>query len=492
MPAELPRNRLGFAQWLLRPEHPLTARVTVNRFWQEVFGTGLVKTTEDFGVNGEMPVASGIARLAGGRVPRVGLGREAALPPDGHLGRLSAVGRGHAREARTRSAEPLALARPAVPHGRRDGPRLCPGGQRPAGGEDRRAERQAVSARRRVGGGGHVGSNTRDYQRDSGENLYRRSMYTFWKRAAPPASMESSTPPRREVCTVRRERTNTPLQALVTLNDPQFVEAARHLAETTLKEGGDNDREPPRLHRPAAAGPAACGRRRCRSCEGSLDDLLKHYQADPDEAKKLLDGRRVDGRPEARSAHAGRLDDADQRIDEPGRSVEQVDAQLESRACDRSDDRIRRLRSDCEIATRQFLRPRRECRSARRALAVARRPAPLGAAAGAGRPQADRAAPLGPHFPGKAKHVIYLHMVGGPSQMDLYDYKPKMDDWYDKDLPDSIRKGQRLTTMTAARRGSPSRRRNTSSPSTARAACGSASCCRRRPRWSTTCASSAA
>ena len=157
MPADLPRNRLGFAHWLLRPEHPLTARVTVNRFWQEVFGTGLVKTTEDFGVNGETPVNPGVARLAGGRFPRVGLGREAVVPLDGHVGRLSAVGRGDAREARTRPAEPLALARPALPHGRRDGPRLCPGGQRPAGGEDRRAERAALSARRRLGGGGHAG-----------------------------------------------------------------------------------------------------------------------------------------------------------------------------------------------------------------------------------------------------------------------------------------------------------------------------------------------
>jgi hypothetical protein len=83
-------------------------------------------------------------------------------------------------------------------------------------------------------------SNTRDYKPDTGENLYRRSMYTFWKRAAPPASMDVFNAPTRETCVTRRERTDTPLQALVTLNDPQFVEAARHLAESALTKC-DND-----------------------------------------------------------------------------------------------------------------------------------------------------------------------------------------------------------------------------------------------------------
>src|SRR6185436_13979254 len=120
-----------------------------------------------------------------------------------------------------------------------------------------------------------------------GENLYRRSMYTFWKRSAPPASMEIFGAPNRETCTVRRERTNTPLQALVTLNDVQFVEAARHLAQTTLKSGGNKDEERLEfvakriLSRPFRS-------EELPVVQASLADLLKFYQGHGDDAKKLI------------------------------------------------------------------------------------------------------------------------------------------------------------------------------------------------------------
>jgi hypothetical protein len=132
-----------------------------------------------------------------------------------------------------------------------------------------------------------IGSNTRDYRRDGGESLYRRSMYTFWKRAAPPASLDIFNAPNRETCAVRRERTNTPLQALVTLNDEQYVEAARHLAQRAIKEGGGTFDGRLRtiglrlLARPFRAEELSVIR-------NSLDELLAHYKAHPDDAKKLL------------------------------------------------------------------------------------------------------------------------------------------------------------------------------------------------------------
>jgi hypothetical protein len=125
--------------------------------------------------------------------------------------------------------------------------------------------------------------NTREYVQDHGENLYRRSVYTFWKRQAAPASLEIFNAPSREVCTVRRERTDTPLQALVTLNDPQFVEAARILAQNALQNKKDVfDFMAERL----LARPLTNDERKIISA--NADDLLAHYQAKPKEATQLL------------------------------------------------------------------------------------------------------------------------------------------------------------------------------------------------------------
>jgi hypothetical protein len=237
-PADLPRNRLGFAQWLVRPEHPLTARVTINRFWQEVFGQGLVRTAGDFGVSGELPShpelldwlavefrESGwdVKRLLKLMVTSAAYRQSAATTPeklekdpDNRL-----LSRGPRYRMDAEMVRDYALFASGVLSPQMGGPSVKP--YQPPG------VWEAVAM---------IGSNTRDYQQDSGDALYRRSLYTFWKRSAPPASMDIFNAPNREHCVMARERTNTPLQALVTLNDPQFVEAARQLAQAAIKQAG--------------------------------------------------------------------------------------------------------------------------------------------------------------------------------------------------------------------------------------------------------------
>jgi hypothetical protein len=287
MPSDLPKNRLGYARWLMRPENPLTARVTVNRFWQELFGTGIVRTSGDFGVMGELPshpeLLNWLAvefRDDGWNVKKFfkllvtsATYRQAAVTTPAKLEK-DAKNRLLSRGARFRmDAEMVrdyALASSGLLVRKLGGPSVRP--YQPDG------VWEAVAM---------IGSNTRDYKRDQGDSLYRRSMYTFWKRAAPPASMEIFNAPTRETCTVGRERTNTPLQALVTLNDPQFVEAARFLAQIALKKGGDKfdgriDIVAKRLLARPLRGEES------KVVQESLNELLDHYKAHPADAKKLI------------------------------------------------------------------------------------------------------------------------------------------------------------------------------------------------------------
>ena len=287
MPEGLPRNRLGFAQWLLLPEHPLTARVTVNRFWQEVFGTGLVRTAGDFGVAGELPVNQELLdwlavdfRENGWDVKRFfkllvmssTYRQSAQVTPEKRekdpQNRL--LSRGPRFRMDAEMVRDYALAASGLLVEKIGGPSVKP--YQPDG------VWEAVAM---------IGSNTRDYRADAGPNLYRRSMYTFWKRSAPPASMEIFNAPSRELCTVRRERTNTPLQALVTLNDPQFVEAARVLAARALKDGGTTTESrigfltSRILSRPFTPAELAIARE-------SLAGLLEYYQQHPEDAARVL------------------------------------------------------------------------------------------------------------------------------------------------------------------------------------------------------------
>ncbi len=264
-PADLPRNRLGFAKWLLRPEHPLTARVTVNRYWSELFGVGLVKTAGDFGVTGELPSHPELLdwlavefRESGWDVKKFfklmvmsATYRQSAditkekleKDPENRL-----LSRGPRFRMDAEMVRDYALAASGLLSNKIGGPSVKP--YQPPG------VWEAVAM---------IGSNTRDYKQDTGEALYRRSMYTFWKRAAPPASMDIFNAPTRETCTMVRERTNTPLQALVTLNDPQFVESARTLAQHAIDSSGEVDRRLDFLAERLLARPPAAGRNRDRT-----------------------------------------------------------------------------------------------------------------------------------------------------------------------------------------------------------------------------------
>ena len=287
MPDDLPRNRLGLANWLLRPEHPLTARVTVNRFWQEVFGTGIVRTAGDFGVTGELPSNQDLLdwlavefRETGWDVQRFfrllvtsSTYRQSAAATPEKLEKDPSnrfLSRGPRFRMDAEMVRDYALAASGLLSSKIGGSSVKP--YQPEG------VWEAVAM---------PGSNTRNYKQDSGENLYRRSMYTFWKRSAPPASMDIFNAPSRETCTVRRERTNTPLQALVTLNDPQFVEAARKLAELTLKAGGSTPDD--RLAFLSARLLARPFRSEERQVIGaSLAELTGYYEAHPADAQALI------------------------------------------------------------------------------------------------------------------------------------------------------------------------------------------------------------
>lgn len=237
-PKDAPRNRLGFAEWLLQPEHPLTARVTVNRFWQEIFGMGLVRTTGDLGVSGEIPINQDLLdwlavefREGGWDVKKLvklivmsATYRQSAIMTPEKLEKDPAnrlLSRGPRFRMDAEMVRDYALEVSGLLVSTIGGPSVKP--YQPEGVWESIAM---------------TGSTTSRYVQDTGDNLYRRSLYTFIKRMAPPASLDIFNSPNREQCTVRRERTNTPLQALVTLNDVQFVEAARRLAENTLKQGG--------------------------------------------------------------------------------------------------------------------------------------------------------------------------------------------------------------------------------------------------------------
>jgi hypothetical protein len=287
-PADAPKNRLGLARWFLQPQHPLTARVVVNRFWAQLFGVGLVKTVEDFGTQGEWPSHPEVLdTLARDFVDRGWDVKDFFL---------KVVTSSTYRQ--TSDASPELYARDPENRLLARGPRVR------LTSEQIRDQALAVSGllAEKLGG-----PSVRPYQPESlykgivvdapypsttwdlgkGDELYRRSLYTFWKRTVPHPAMLTFDSPDREFCSARRSRTNTPLQALVLWNETGYLESSRKLGERMLKEGGPDD-----ASRAAFAFRLATGRAplpaETEVLTRTYAQLRADYAARPEDAAKLI------------------------------------------------------------------------------------------------------------------------------------------------------------------------------------------------------------
>jgi mono/diheme cytochrome c family protein len=286
LPDGAPMNRLGLAKWIVKPDNPLTARVAVNRFWEKFFGVGIVKTSENLGSQADWPshpelldwLATEFVRLGWDMkaiqkemVMSAAYRQGAAVTPDlverDPENRLLARGPRFRLQAEIIRDQAMAVAGLLVE--KLGGPSVRP--YQPDGIWDEI----------------NVYGNLRNYKHDTGDDLHRRSLYTIWKRTSAPPGMTIFDMPSREVCTVRRSRTNTPLQALALMNDVTYVEASRALAQRMLREGGPTpeDRIAWAFRTATARTPDAD---EVAILSRGLAQRIKRYQADPAAAKKLL------------------------------------------------------------------------------------------------------------------------------------------------------------------------------------------------------------
>jgi mono/diheme cytochrome c family protein len=286
MPKNAPGNRLGMAQWLTDPAHPLTARVAVNRYWSMFFGRGIVPTVEDFGTRGAWPshpdlldwlardfvdhgwdIKRTIKQLLMSATYRQSThvsGLKQELDPENTL-----LSRGPRRRHQGEFIRDSTLMLAGILNEKVGGPSVKP--------------YQPPRIWNEVSLDGNL-----KYQRDKGQKLYRRSMYTYWKRSAPMPNMMAFDAPTREKCVIQRQVTNTPLQALVTMNDEQFIEATRLFAERIIREGG-NAFESRLNHAFMLASARPADTLRQQVLRKFHDRQLAIYQSDSDRAKALLE-----------------------------------------------------------------------------------------------------------------------------------------------------------------------------------------------------------
>jgi len=286
MEPEAPRDRLGLARWIMSRQDPLVARVTVNRLWAQLFGTGIVETTEDFGVMGARPTDQDLLdwlavefmdsgwnfrQIVKTMIMSAAYRQSEAISPE----KLEKdpqnrwLSRGPHVRLDAEEIRDQALAASGLLVNTVGGPPVKP--YQPEGVWEAVAMEQ---------------SDTRVYKQDTGPALYRRSLYMYWKRTAPPPNMEILNAPSRETFCTRRERTDTPLQALVTLNDTQFVEAARHLAARAIVSSMTFDSRLDKITEPLLGRPLVPGERAfIRKME---QHFFTRYQEHPAEARELL------------------------------------------------------------------------------------------------------------------------------------------------------------------------------------------------------------
>ncbi len=289
MAEESPRNRLGLARWLVDPAHPLTARVTANRIWQHHFGTGLVKSAEDFGIQGDRPSHPDLLDWLATELVRLKWDLKAFQ----RLIVTSATYRQSSRRGpESRRLDPNNRLLSGGPHGRLPAEVIRDQALFVSGLLVERIGGPSVKPYQPAKMWTEIAGPTTDaykngYIQDTGENLYRRTIYTFWRRAIPPPGLQIFDAAGREVCQARRERTNTPLQALALMNDVTYVEAARALATRLIREGGSTHAER------AAFGFRLATSRRPTPPElailtRALERHLATYRENPDAAGKLI------------------------------------------------------------------------------------------------------------------------------------------------------------------------------------------------------------
>ena len=287
LPAGAPHNRLALANWTVSADNPLTARVTVNRMWNELFGAGLVETTEDFGIMGQRPSHPELLDWLAVEFRESGWDMK-------HMYKLMVMSAAYRQSAR---ATPAQLARDPknllLAHGpryRMDAEMLRDIALQSSGllvgkvGGPSVKTYQPDNVWESVG---YPTSDTTHYKQDHGDALYRRSMYTYWKRMAMQPDMDAFDAPTRDTACTRRQRTDTPLQALVTMNDVQWVEASRAMAQRLIRQGGSQPAQRIRylsewvLSRDPSPQMEAV-------LEQSLRQMQQHYSADPSAARQLI------------------------------------------------------------------------------------------------------------------------------------------------------------------------------------------------------------